>query len=38
LKNFQGELTHNISDKIVIIHDIKKAEHFAYDEIVGNDE
>ncbi|MBD5799897.1 hypothetical protein BHU24_22825 [Bacillus pseudomycoides] len=37
-KSFQGELTHNISDKIVIINDIEKAEHFAYDEIFGDDE
>ncbi|MEB3052707.1 hypothetical protein [Bacillus pseudomycoides] len=31
-KSIQGEFTHNISDKVVIINDIKKAEHFAYDE------
>ncbi|MGH1049046.1 hypothetical protein [Bacillus sp. SRB_8] len=37
-KNFQSEPTNNISNKIVIINDIKKAEHLAYDEIFGEDE
>nr|WP_245831720.1 hypothetical protein [Oceanobacillus senegalensis] len=37
-KSFQSELTNNISDKFVIINDIKKAEHLAYDETFGEDE
>ncbi|TKI67406.1 hypothetical protein FC756_13345 [Lysinibacillus mangiferihumi] len=37
-KNFQSELTNNISNEIVIINDIKKAEHLAYDEVFGEDE
>ena len=37
-KKFQSELTNNISNEIVIINDIKKAEHLAYDEIFGEDE
>lgn len=37
-KNFQGELNNNISNKIIIINDIKKAEYLAYDEIFGEDE
>ncbi|NMD71267.1 hypothetical protein HHO41_13265 [Bacillus sp. DNRA2] len=37
-KNFQGALTNNASKKIVIIKDIKKAEHLAYEEIFGDDE
>ena len=32
-KNFQGELTNNISDKIVIINDIKNGLSFKYREI-----
>ncbi|MED3398583.1 hypothetical protein [Bacillus wiedmannii] len=37
-KKFQSELTNNISNEIVIINDIKKAEHLAYDELFGEDE
>ncbi|MDA2729846.1 hypothetical protein PDR34_08560 [Bacillus cereus] len=37
-KKFQRELTNNISNEIVIINDIKKAEHLAYDETFGEDE
>lgn len=37
-KNFQSELTNNITNKIVIINDIKKAEYLVYDEILGEDE
>ncbi|WP_282035210.1 hypothetical protein [Metabacillus indicus] len=37
-KNFQSELTNNISNEIVVINDIKKAEHLAYDEVFGEDE
>ncbi|MGH1038809.1 hypothetical protein [Bacillus wiedmannii] len=37
-KKFQSELTNNISNEIVIINDIKKAEHLAYDEIFGENE
>lgn len=37
-KKFQSELTNNISNEIVIINDIKKAEHLAYDETFGEDE
>ncbi|BCB04106.1 hypothetical protein [Bacillus sp. KH172YL63] len=37
-ENFQSETTNNISNETVIINDIKKAEHLAYDEIFGEDE
>ncbi|KAB7673112.1 hypothetical protein [Bacillus sp. B1-b2] len=37
-KNFQSQHSNNISNKINIINDIKKAEHLAYDEIFGEDE
>ncbi|MCA1202306.1 hypothetical protein [Priestia flexa] len=37
-ESFQSEPNDAISNKIVVINDIKKAEHLAHDEIFGEDE
>lgn len=37
-KNFQSEQTNRIPKNIIVIDDIKRAEHLAYDEIFGEEE
>ncbi|MER2263459.1 MAG: hypothetical protein ABS934_15755, partial [Psychrobacillus sp.] len=37
-KDFQSEQTNKFPKNIIIINDIKKAEHLAYEEIFGEEE